>query len=103
MTTASPAEIRIAVPLSPQHRELIDGRELFDALRPPCPHLRRDVIQHGNAGGRGGRRGPEMIARIIDEDDEIVPLCGKRPLDAVQQPVMRRNLRECFDESDDRI
>src|SRR5207245_5332405 len=45
------------------HGELIHRRETTDALRSPRPHLRRDVIQHGNAGGSGGSGGTEEIGR----------------------------------------
>src|SRR5437660_789475 len=36
------------------HGKLIDRREATDTLRSPRPHLRRDVVQHRNTGGRGG-------------------------------------------------
>ena len=54
------------------HRELIDRREATDALRSPRPHLRRDVVQHRNTGGMGGRGGTEVISRVVDKNHEIV-------------------------------
>ncbi len=84
-------------------RELIHGGELPHALRPPGPHLRRDVIEHGNAGGGGGSGGPEVIARVIHEDHEIVALVVERLLDPVQQAVVRRNLLDRLYESDDGV
>ena len=66
------------------HRELIHRRELAHALGPPRPHLRCDIVEHRNAGGGGGSGGTEVIARVIDQDDEIVALVLERLLDPVQ-------------------
>ena len=54
------------------HRESIHRRELAHAFRTPGPHLRRDVIQDGNSGGGGRSGGTEVIARIVDENNEVV-------------------------------
>ena len=84
-------------------RELIHRGELAHPLGPPRPHLRRDVVQHGNTGGRGGSGGTEVITRVIDEDHEIVALVLERLLDPVQQAVVRGNLGDGLDKPDDRV
>ena len=63
--------------------QLIHRRELAHALGPPRPHLRCDVVQHGNAGGGSGRGGTEVIARVVDEDHQIVAPCREGLLDPI--------------------
>src|SRR5207237_364116 len=47
-----------------------------------------------------GRPGPEMETRIVDEDGEVVALGPKGVAHAIEQPDVRRELPQRFDEPD---
>src|SRR5207248_3213639 len=75
-------------------------REPAHATRRPGPHLGSDVIQHGDSRLARGRRRPEMVTRIVDEDGEVVALGPKGVAHATEQPDVRRELPQRFDEPD---
>src|SRR5213076_3332229 len=80
------------------HGQAPHRREPAHATRPPGPHLGSDVIQHGDSRLARGRRRPEMVTRIVDEDGEVVALGPEGVADAAQQAEVRRELPQCFDE-----
>src|SRR3989449_6535313 len=84
------------------HREAAHGGEPAHPPRGPGPQLRRDVVQHGNAGGVRRRRGAQMVPRVVDQDGEIVALGPERLAHPREQAEVRGQLPQRLDESHDR-
>ena len=64
----------------------------FAALRPPRPELRRDVVQHRDAGAVRRLGHMQVKPGIVDENDEVVAVARELALHAAQQQVVRGNL-----------
>jgi hypothetical protein len=75
--------------------------ELADTPHAPRPHLRRDVVEHGDSGLRGRGCGAQVIAGIVHQDDQIVALGAERLAHAAEQAVMGGDLGQGLDEPDD--
>ncbi len=75
MTTATPTEVRLALPLSPQHRELIEqaaaqgGQSLDDFAAAALVERAREVLQSGTVRVLSERDARRFL-ELLDADGE---------------------------------
>ena len=75
--------------------------KLAQPLGAPRPHLRRDVVQHGDRGC--ARRGSDLHVEswIVDQHDEGDAATSDAALELSRQPIVQRDVLEHLDESHD--
>ena len=77
------------------------GGDLRDAARLPCPDLRADVVDDGNADLVEPLREADVEARIVDHDDGVRPFGGGACGQILHQIEEEADMAEDLHDSDD--
>ena len=86
------------------HRDAVDrGGKAPGPPRPPGPELGRDVVERTHSGFPGRLGEPDVEAGIVDGNHEIVAARAEVAGELAEQPQMRGDLAEDFEEADDGV